>query len=167
MKRAQSGVFLIEAMVALLIFALGVLGMVALGGIAVASQSDARARTDAGALADEIAGTIALQVARPLNPGTLLRTVDPASLATFEHRPTSAGYCSFSGPDSAVASVTNWAAKAYTTGLGLPGLPGADNTRQQIVVNTATGFNRVEITICWQAPSDTALRRHTLVTYVN
>ena len=42
----------------------------------------------------------------------------------------------------------------------------ADQT-QQIVVNPAGNFNRVEITLCWKSPSDTAWRHHTLVTYVN
>ena len=51
-------------------------------------------------------------------------------------------------------------------GAGLPGLPGATAAAVQILVDTAE-FNRVQITICWQAPTDTAMRRHTLVTYVN
>ena len=46
-SRRQRGFFLIEAMVAMLIFALGILGLVAMGGTAVASQSDAQYRTEA------------------------------------------------------------------------------------------------------------------------
>ena len=43
---SQGGFFLIEAMVAILIFALGILGLVAMGGTAVSSQSDAQYRTE-------------------------------------------------------------------------------------------------------------------------
>jgi hypothetical protein len=55
-----------------------------------------------------------------------------------------------------------------TQGPGLPGLPNAGAANQQILIDTtATGFNRVQITVCWQGPNDQAMRHHTLVTYVN
>src|SRR5436190_10013246 len=60
----QRGFFLIEAMVAILIFALGILGLVAMGGTAVSSQSDAQYRTEASSLADAIAAQIALGIVR-------------------------------------------------------------------------------------------------------
>ncbi|MEO7057249.1 MAG: type IV pilus modification protein PilV [Caldimonas sp.] len=161
MKNRQDGFFLIEAMVALLIFALGILGMVAMGSTAVSSQSDARYRTAAANLADEMASTIALNVDRTSAAAT------QASVATFTNLPSGAP-CTFSGSASLLAAVTAWRNKASTVGANLPGLPGASNTQQQIVVdNSATGFNRVEITVCWQAPTDSAMRHHTLVTYVN
>ena len=63
-SRPQGGFFLIEAMVAILIFALGILGLVAMGGAAVSSQSDAQYRTEASSLADAIAGEIAIGINR-------------------------------------------------------------------------------------------------------
>ena len=48
-----------------------------------------------------------------------------------------------------------------------PGLPGATAANQQIFIDGAGNFNRVVITLCWKTASDTAWRRHTLVTYVN
>ena len=163
MATNQKGFLLIEAMVAVLIFSLGVLGMVAMSGTAVSAQSDSRYRTMASSLADEIAGKIALSVDRTND--TTLRT----SVLTFQHQATGAPEtCAFSGGASLAPQVIAWAAKAHAVGAGLPGLPGASATSQQIVVdNSATGFNRVEITVCWKAPSDTAMRRHTLVTYIN
>lgn len=163
MKKAQTGFFLIEAMVAVLILALGILGMVAMGSTAVASQSDARYRTDAASLAEEIAGVIALNVDRTTDASI------QTTVATFQHLPTGAaanGSCAFSGAPSGVLDVTNWATKAYTPSLG--GLPGADATNQQIVVDNSTnGHNRVAITVCWHSPSDTDFRHYTLVTYIN
>jgi len=43
--QSQQGVFLIEALLGILIFSLGVLAMVALGTTAVSAQSDAQFRT--------------------------------------------------------------------------------------------------------------------------
>jgi hypothetical protein len=62
--------------------------------------------------------------------------------------------------------VLAWVDRVSTAGAGLPGLPGAAALNQQILVNTAAS-NQVQITICWRAPSDTAVRQHTLVTYIN
>lgn len=166
---AQGGFFLIEAMVAILIFALGILGLVAMGGTAVSSQSDAQYRTEASSLADAIAGQIALGIDRTGDDAT-----KAASLATFAHQPTPApttipAPCSFTGTAldgtsaPTVFPLLNRAANGTTT----PGMPGATAANQQIFIDGAGNFNRVVITLCWKTASDSAWRRHTLVTYVN
>ena len=161
LRTRQSGFFLIEALVAILIFSLGVLGMVALGGTAMGAQTDARYRTDAAALADEMASAIVMNVARDSAANFI------ASLNQFQHRPGGAN-CNFTGANTAEPNAVAWLARVTTQGAGLPGLPNATNANQQILVDTtATGFNRVQITVCWQAPNDQAPRRHTLVTYIN
>lgn len=161
MKQQQNGFFLIEAMIAILIFSLGILGMVGMGSTAIASQSDARFRTDAANLANDIASYIQLNADRASL--VALQT----SLNGFQHQASGAN-CAFSGAASADVGVLSWLDKVVTVGPGLPGLPGTTSGTQQILVDTsATGFNRVQITVCWRAPTDTALRTHTLVTYVN
>ena len=77
---SRRGFFLIEAMVAILIFALGILGLVAMGGTAVSSQSDAQYRTEASSLADAIAGEMALGIDRTSEANKA------ASLADFAHQ---------------------------------------------------------------------------------
>lgn len=165
----QGGFLLIEALIAILIFSLGILGLVAMGGTAVGAQSDARFRTDAAALADEIANRMAIDA--PRSPGAVSGQ-DPilaASLNAFQHQPnTGATPCSFSGAASANPTVLAWIDLVRGDGVGAHRLPGATLTSQQIRVNTAPGgFNQVDITICWQGPNDPAQRRHTLVTYIN
>lgn len=156
----QQGFFLIEALVAILIFSLGILGMLAMGGTAIGAQTDARFRTDAANLANELASDIVLNVDR--NPAAF-----QASLDAYQHRPAGVD-CVFSGPATANVNALAWLTRVSTTGPALPGLPGATAATQQVIVNTtAGGFNRVQITVCWQAPSDPVMRRHTLVTYVN
>ncbi len=166
-KPAQRGFMVIEALVAILIFSLGILGLVAMGSTAIGAQSDARFRTDAAALADEIANQMAVKAARDTNPiSSGPDLVLQASLLTFAHLPTGvpgpAG-CAFGGTPSANPVVQQWVTDVLT---GQRRLPGATATSQQIVVTTAN-FNRVDITVCWQTPNDQAMRRHTLVTYIN
>ena len=159
---------MIEALIAILIFSLGILGMVAMGGTAIGAQSDARYRTDASQLADNIANLIALNVDRSTpNTPSVLQT----SLTAFQHQPAGT-VCAFSGAASAMPLVTGWLSQVTTTGPGLLGLPGTVGAGQQILVTTtgANGFNRVEITICWRdpgTPTAAPMRRHTLVTFVN
>jgi type IV pilus assembly protein PilV len=164
----QQGFMLIEALIAILIFTLGILGMIAMGGTAIGAQSDARYRTDAARLTENIANTIALNADRS-NPNDPL--VMQTSLAPFQHQPSGTTCGAFSGTASANALVTDWVAEVMTTGAGLPGLPGASAAGQQIVItNSAAGFNKVEVTVCWRdpgTPSGTAMRRHTFVSYVN
>ncbi len=159
--KAEGGFFLIEALIALLIFTLGILGMIGMGATAVGAQSDARYRSDAAALADEIAGHIQLNADR----STLVNL--QASLNCFQHQPGGAN-CVFTGAPSGDAALLAVLNKVVTVGPGLPGLPGTNAATQQILINTTpAGFNRVQITICWQAPTDAVPRNYVFVTYVN
>jgi type IV pilus assembly protein PilV len=164
----QRGFLMIEALIAILIFTLGILGMIAMGGTAIGAQSDARYRTDAARLAENIANTIALNADRsnPTDP-LVLQT----SLAPFQHQPTGTVCGAFSGTASANALVTSWLSEVTTTGPGLPGLPGTVAGGQQIAISSgAGGYNKVEVTVCWKdpgTPAATAMRRHTFVSYVN
>ena len=161
MKRQQGGFFLIEALIALLIFFLGVLGVMGMGATAIGAQSDARYRTDAANLANDIASYIQLNADR----STLVNL--QTTLNSFQHQPTGAN-CAFGGAATADVGVLALLNKVTTPGPGLTGLPGTTPAGLQIAVNTtAAGYNRVQITICWQAPTDGAPRNQTLVTYVN
>lgn len=161
----QRGMFLIEALIAILIFALGILGMIAMGGKAVSAQSDAQYRTEASNLADAIAGQIALNVDRSGDSTTI-----KVSLDAYRHQETG-GNCVFNGTPIApttpgASSVLALLNKAGASAVGSAGLPGTSPSMQQVVVDTAQS-NRVAITLCWKTPNDAVARRHTLVTYVN
>ena len=153
----QHGVVLIEALVAILIFSLGILGLVALGGQAVGAQSDAQYRTEASGVADAIAGEVAVGVDRTLNGDNI-----KASLDAFRHQEDPSPDCVFTGGATADPEVVPLLARAAT-------LPGASNAQQRITVqNVAGSFNRVEVTICWRTANDNgAWRKHTYVTYIN
>ena len=169
-KTSQSGMMLIEALIAILIFSLGILGMVAMGSVAIAAQSDAQYRTEAANYANEIASEIAIDMAQ---------TSYAVGLSNYAHQPGAGGYCSFAGPASGQPIVANWVNRVAGVTDPKRGLPGATLTSQQITVNQTpgVGFNQVTITICWQPPSsrDSTFANMTfapphqyqLVTYIN
>ena len=145
-KKPQRGVFLLEALIAILIFSLGILGMVAMGGTAIAAQSDARYRTEAANFANEIASKIALNV----DPNNI-----QTSLQGFAHQPISAGYCNFAGDASTSAIVLGWVDEVRGAVPGTPGLPGATAISQSIAVDISQAtYSTVTITVCWQPPSN-------------
>ena len=154
--RRQQGVFLIEALLGILIFSLGILALIGMQAAAISAQSDARYRIEAANLAEKMQNNIWLNVDRstPANLAT--------SLANFSHNESGAN-CAFSGTPSADALVTAWVTEVRAAGSGLPNATAA---MQQILVNTGT-FNRVTITVCWQPPRALTPSRHTIVTFVN
>jgi Tfp pilus assembly protein PilV len=92
-----------------------------------------------------------------------------ASLINFGHQTSgSPETCDFSGGAAASPIVTAWADMLNDTANSgaKPLLPGSKNNMQQVLVDTGNA-NRVIITVCWQAPNETAPHRHTVVGYVN
>jgi type IV pilus assembly protein PilV len=153
-----NGFFLLEALIAVLIFSLGLLGLVAMNAAAITAQSDAQYRAEAAKFTNEIIGEMWVGVNRT-SPATVA-----ASLAAFTHQAGSAN-CPFSGTASTNPQVLTWQSKI----LANAGLPGSTSTMQQILVDTnaTTGFNKVTVTICWQTPQDSNMRRHISVSYIN
>ena len=158
--RAQQGVFMLEALIGILIFSLGILTLVAMQAAAINAQSDSQVRTEAAKRAEQIASSMWLNVDRTNAAAT------QASLATFVHHSTGAiSSCNFTGGASSNALVTAWET-TVTSGTTL--LPGTTSSKLQILVDTTGGaYNKVTITVCWQAPKDLAARRHTYVTFIN
>ncbi len=165
-KKSASGFFLLEALIAVLIFSLGLLGLVAMSGAAVSAQSDAQYRSEAAKFANEILGSIWVNVARStsvLDPNGL---VTKASLAAFVHNPSGTD-CNFSGAAGTHPLVGSWSNRVIATGAN-GGLPGATASGQQITIDTTTtGLNKVSVIVCWQAPQDRAPRKHIAIGYVN
>ena len=163
-KHRQSGVMLIEALVGILIFMIGILALIAMQATALRAAGDARYRTEAVNYSNDLLGKILVNVDRSSDAAMT------ASLNAFQHQ-TSGSDCAFSGAASASPVVTDWAALvAGTSGLTpppRPPLPGTTASMVQVAVNTAPGaFNTVTITVCWRAPDDPVARKHVLVSYI-
>jgi len=165
----QSGMMLLEALIGILIFSIGILALVAMQTAAVSSVADAQYRVEAVNLANQALANIWTTVDRSSAASFT------ASLLTFEHRSTgSPDSCDFQGNDSTAAGVVSWY-NMIQTGKGdgtgsKPLLPGGANPAyQQIQVDTATN-NRVTVTICWLPPNaapGSTPNHHTTVAYIN
>ena len=156
-RSAQAGSFLIEALIGILIFFLGVLTLIGLQANGVAAQTDAQSRIEAANLVDQIIGQITVGVDRS-TAATL-----QASLLTYAYNTATAlgSTCAFSGgPNPPATMVAQWNADVDAK------FPSSAPTMRQILVDTANG-NRVTVTLCWQTASDATPRRHSVVAYVN
>lgn len=149
----QSGFSLIEALVAILIFSIGILGMAGLQARAIRLSTDAKNRADAAFLANQLIGQLSV--------------ANPANLGNFAHHPSGSG-CDPSAPNSiGGAASTDATVQAWLAQLAavLPGFDAATPaaSRQQITVDTA---NRVlSVTMCWRpTPSSTTWHQHTVKT---
>ena len=171
-KAYQSGMALLEALIGILIFSIGILAMIAMQAASVNAVADAQYRIEAVNAANQLLSQIWVSVDRTNAAKTEASTEESVkkSLLTFEHQTGGApSTCDFTGNPASSATVKAWLAYLNTGGPGgRPILPGTKGSMQQIEVDTgANDHNRVTITVCWQAPSDTTPRRHTVVAYVN
>lgn len=146
-RRLQSGVMLIEAMVGILIFSIGVLALVGLQAVAIKASAEAKYRADASYLANAIVGRMWNEPA--------------ANLVNYRHYPdsTAGELCQPTGDASENANVTAWLGRVAAL------LPGADATLQQIAVDTTT--NQVSVAVCWVSPQDSLPHRHMIIAYIN
>jgi len=132
---------LIEALIAVLIFSFGILGLIALQANAIKLSTDARYRTDAALLANQLIARLSVAAA--------------SDAASYAHRASGDTPCAPSGTESAAAPVTAWLSEVENT------LPGAAKTKQQVKVDMAN--NVVVVTLCWE-PNNGSQHRHTVTT---
>ncbi|CAN0484191.1 unnamed protein product, partial [Phaeothamnion confervicola] len=85
-RKAQSGVMLLEALIGILIFSLGILAMVGLQAMSIKVASDSRDRAEASNLASQLVGEM---------------WVNRAALASYQ----------YSGTGTAPAALTTWVAR--------------------------------------------------------
>ncbi len=144
-RKQQSGVMLLEALIAILIFSLGVLGIVGMQASTIKGSRDAKYRADAGLLANELIGEMWVGN----RDGNTLQTNfqgDGPSSATI-----------LDGP-----LYTPWAARVAAALPGVTGNPG--NAPLVEVVPGAFGPpatpSTVRVTVFWTAPNDTSVHRY-------
>jgi len=136
-RASQQGVSLLESLIAILIFSIGILAIVALQTTAIKGTTEAKYRADASYLANQIIAR--MWVANRTNAG------DANHISKFAHLPTGA-VCAPAGAASGNAFVATWLNDVAAT------LPGATAAKQQIVYNAANNF--VTVSLCWQVGQD-------------
>lgn len=136
-RKHQTGVMLLEVLIALLIFAIGILGLVGMQAIAIKLTADSKYRGEAAMFADQLINQM---------------WADDRSNAALV-----ANYSSGSnGP-----KYTQWKSEinAATTGL-----PGATSHPPTVTID---GDNVVMVTIFWKAPDEAATHQHVTVARLN
>jgi type IV pilus assembly protein PilV len=140
---SQSGSVLLEGLFAILIFSIGVLGIVGLQVASVKQATDAKYRTEAALLANQLIGQM---------------WASDRSLATLRNSFSSAlagaGYTAWIGDAAAPTSGTVRAT--------LPKVSAVDGTLPIVTIGATSG---VTIQIFWKQPSDTAsdpVRKYTI-----
>lgn len=138
-RRVQRGFTLIEVLISVLIFSLGILGIVGMQATAIKMSTDAQQRAEATFLADQLLARLLIS--------------DPATAASFAHRPDGITKCAPTGAASTNPIVTEWLSEVKAT------FPRAVSDEQQINVSGVPA-NEVTVKLCWKnGESDTA---HTL-----
>lgn len=138
-KSSQAGVMLLEALIALLIFAFGVLGLVGMQAMAIKVAADSKYRGEAAMHADLI---ISQMWADDRTNAVLV--------ANYSSTPSGAKY-------------TVWRDQIQGAGTGLPGSTLSGNAPTV----TIDANNLVTVTIRWQPPNATAANRYVTVARLN
>lgn len=146
-RDAQSGGMLLEALIAILLFSIAILGLAGLQARGIEVVRDAEYRAQASLFANQIVGQM---------------WADRFNVPLFALNPGGAAVaCTVGANASAHPAVTAW-----LNGLAgaVPGaLPGAAGLLQQIEV---APNNVVTVTVCWQAPQDAAPHAFTMTAQI-
>jgi type IV pilus assembly protein PilV len=138
---SQQGVVLLEALIGLLIFSLGVLALVAMQAVSVSNVSNARYRTEAAFLANEIISEMWVD-----------RGVGYANLPTYL----------VTGGSASGVPAQRWVQKVRTQ------LPGTDAFPPEVaIVTPAAGGRQVTVTLRWKAPDAVTPSNHVAVAFIS
>ena len=133
----QRGATLLEALIGILIFSIGILALVGMQALAIKHMSDAKYRSDAAFFANEI-------------------------IAQMWVNRTSLGSYGFSGSCTPPAAIESWVANIMDTKIGLPGVTAAANLP---IINVAG--TTVTVTVRWQLPGGSEVHKHVTMAFIN
>jgi len=139
--KSQDGVMLLEALIGILIFTIGILAMVAMQANAISNVSNAQYRAEASALADEILGQI------------MLDRGDDLLLTNVNQYITSTG-------TSAYIPLNVWLTKVKNRLPGAAANPPVITVVTSPLTGTIGATKDVTVTIRWRAPTATSLSLH-------
>jgi len=143
--RNQSGVMLLEALIGILIFSIGILALLAMQATGMRVTIDAKYRSEASFLANEIIGTMWVD-----------RVGVAATPSTYATSGASPADCSGTPPP-----VCGWIGRVKTR-LPMDGTTPA-NTEPEI---TVVG-REVTVTVRWLRPGETTVSNHTTTAQIN
>jgi type IV pilus assembly protein PilV len=140
-RSGQEGVMLLEALIGILIFSLGIMALVAMQSVSVSNVSNARYRVEAAFLANEILST-----------------------AWVDRGANSANVDNYAYPGGSAPSLTTWINKVNAL------MPQSGTYPPTVAVtplpNVASG-RTVTVTVRWRAPDALAPSNHIAIGYIS
>jgi type IV pilus assembly protein PilV len=140
-RKTQSGVMLLEALIGILIFSLGVLALVGMQALAIKVATESRERAEASNLASQLIGEM---------------WINRGNLSDYNYS---------AGSGSVPSVLTGWVSQVQAA------LPNADTLLPSVQVGTpglaGVGGSEIIITIRWQAPGATSARQFLTTAYMN
>lgn len=140
-RNRQSGVVLLESLIGILIFSLGVLALVAMQSVSISNVSNARYRVEAAFLANQI-----------LSQAWVDRGVNGSNLPAYAY------------PGGASTALPGWIAQVNAL------MPQAVNYPPAIQVAPIPGVGggqQISVTVRWKAPDALVPSNHTAIGYVS
>jgi type IV pilus assembly protein PilV len=128
-KAGEAGVVLLEALIAMFVFSIGILGLLGMFTLSIKNTSEAQYRTEAAFLVE----TLIAQ----------MRVADPLTRAT-----------NFASPGG--SDYTAWKNRVINAATGLPGASASANL--PTVAFSGTGNRVVTIQVRWKSKNDVAVR---------
>lgn len=139
-RNGQSGVMLLEALIGILIFSLGILAMVGMQSVAIRLATDSRDRAEASNLANQLIGQM---------------WVNRAALASYQ----------YSGSGSAPAALTSWITQvnaALPNATASPPIVTVGASPLGASVGTQT-----TVTLRWSSTTDPTVHQYVMTAYIN
>jgi type IV pilus assembly protein PilV len=137
-KRAQAGALLLEALVAIVIFTIGVLALIGVQAAAMRSTSDSKIRLDAEFFIDQLVSDLTIDARAPDGKVNFTRV-------SQRYASTTAG-----------VGYTRWRDRVIDVANG--GLPGAAVAQPTVVITDLsvgpTTLVGADIVVFWRAPND-------------
>ena len=140
LRNVQSGVMLLEALIGILIFSLGILAIVGMQAMGIKLASDSRDRAEASNLASQLVGQMWL---------------NRAALASYQ----------YAGTGAVPAALTTWVAQVDAT---LPDAPA--NRPIITVGASPLGASvgtQTTVTLRWRNPTEATVHQFVMTAYIN
>lgn len=160
---------LLESLIGILIFSIGILAIVALQAVSMKLAGDAKYRSDASLLAQELIGQMWVSDRVPADMSALFATGATACGAQVAGVAGATAACTACTADPASSGCVGY--PTYTTWLAnvRAALPGTATNPPLVVVDTTTGTatsGTVTVTVLWQAPNDGFPHSHTVTAQI-
>ena len=140
LRDLQKGVMLIEALIAILIFSIGILAVVGMQSIAIKNVTESRSRSEAAFLAGELLAQMWID-----------QNISPAGANTSN---VNVGNYDYQGSGGVPPRLTGWVARVNSK---LPGATQPGVKPKVTITNANANGATVKIELFWQQPEEASL----------